>query len=155
MKMKTSTSTHETVMGRVTVRVDVFPMDSVEAIDVYEQDAVRFSSGGFRVEGFVNEIPAGTKFIPDTLAYMVEGDAVDAAREFLTDLHAQHRADAYDAADRAERPEGCSKGCTGRMCRDALHCDADAPAERECPYCGRICSVIEWADKHACSDCTA
>jgi len=22
------------------------------------------------------------------------------------------------------RPTGCSKGCTGRMCRDALHCDA-------------------------------
>lgn len=25
---------------------------------------------------------------------------------------------------RAERPRGCSKGCTGRMCRDALNCDA-------------------------------
>lgn len=23
-----------------------------------------------------------------------------------------------------ERPLGCSKGCTGRMCRDALNCDA-------------------------------
>lgn len=22
-----------------------------------------------------------------------------------------------------ERPQGCSKGCTGRLCRDALHCD--------------------------------
>ena len=22
-----------------------------------------------------------------------------------------------------ERPQGCSKGCTGRMCLDALNCD--------------------------------
>lgn len=25
---------------------------------------------------------------------------------------------------RNERPQGCSKGCTGRMCHDALNCDA-------------------------------
>ena len=25
-----------------------------------------------------------------------------------------------------ERPEGCSKGCAGRICLDALHCDAPA-----------------------------
>lgn len=25
---------------------------------------------------------------------------------------------------RGERPVGCSKGCTGRVCRDPLNCDA-------------------------------
>lgn len=28
-------------------------------------------------------------------------------------------------------------------------------SSRVCPYCGRICSIIEWQDKHACADCTA
>jgi hypothetical protein len=28
------------------------------------------------------------------------------------------------AATRDERPHGCSKDCAGRMCRDALNCDA-------------------------------
>ena len=27
-------------------------------------------------------------------------------------------------AQRGERPQGCSFDCTGRMCRNALHCDA-------------------------------
>jgi hypothetical protein len=33
----------------------------------------------------------------------------------------------------------------------ALEEETDPP--RECPYCGRICSVVEWLDKHACADC--
>ena len=28
-----------------------------------------------------------------------------------------------EVVTRDERPEGCSKGCAGRMCRDALNCD--------------------------------
>lgn len=31
--------------------------------------------------------------------------------------------DHFNPAALGERPVGCSKGCTGRMCRDALNCD--------------------------------
>lgn len=32
---------------------------------------------------------------------------------------------AVSARLQGERPQGCTKGCTGRMCRDALNCDAN------------------------------
>lgn len=47
--------------------------------------------------------------------------AVDGA---LPAIAAYFQAEAAIDKAKGERPEGCSKGCTGRMCRDALNCDA-------------------------------
>ena len=81
--MRTIQKTFNTIRGTEVVSIDIFKIDAVEAIDVYEQDARRFNSGGWRVEGTVSGVPAGTKFISDGLGYMVEGDAIDALRAFL------------------------------------------------------------------------
>lgn len=87
--MKTATHSFNTVHGLVSVRVDIFTLDKCEAVDVYEQDEQRFAHGGWRIEGFVNGTPYGTRFYPRNMlgtAYYGE-ETEDAARAFLADAH--------------------------------------------------------------------
>jgi hypothetical protein len=86
--MKTASHTFNTVHGNVTVDLDIFVMDWVEAVDVYDLDRFHFGSGGWRVEGKINGTPRGTRFYPNNIssAYVGE-DTEDAAREFLAAAH--------------------------------------------------------------------
>ena len=87
--MKTASHTFNTVHGAIIVSLDIFTMDAVEAVDVYELDSRRFSSGGYRIEGAVNGTPRGTRYYPNGIlgvAYFGEGTE-DAAREFLAVAH--------------------------------------------------------------------
>ena len=87
--MKTATHSFNTVHGLVSVRVDIFTLDKCEAVDVYEQDEQRFAHGGWRIEGFVNGTPYGTRFYPRNMlgtAYYGE-ESEDAVRAFLADAH--------------------------------------------------------------------
>jgi hypothetical protein len=87
--MKSATHTFNTVHGDVTVELDIFVVDKVEAIDAYDLDQCRFGSGGWRIEGKINGTPRGTRFYANgTLgaAYFGEGTE-DAAREVLAAAH--------------------------------------------------------------------
>lgn len=86
--MKTATHTFNTIHGEVSVQVDIFTIDAVEAIDVYDLDSRRFSSGGYRIEGFINGTPRGTRFYTGALGSSYYGeDTEDAARDFLAAAH--------------------------------------------------------------------
>lgn len=88
--MKTATHTFNTVHGQVTVQIDIFDMDAVEAIDVYELPADLYSSGGYRIEGVVNGVPRGTRFYSGLLGSSYYGEGTEeAARDFLADAHQQ------------------------------------------------------------------
>ena len=69
----------------VDVRVDIFPMDACEAIDVYGLPRDLYPDGGWRVEGFIDGRPAGTRFYSGGLgsAYYGQADTEEAARAFL------------------------------------------------------------------------
>ena len=87
--MKTATHSFNTVHGTVNVQVDIFRIDAVEAIDVYEQDESKFSLGGWRIEGMINGTPRGTHFYGNNdlaAKYFGEGTE-DAARAFLAEAH--------------------------------------------------------------------
>ncbi|MCO5110021.1 MAG: hypothetical protein M9929_04140 [Burkholderiaceae bacterium] len=87
--MKTATHQFNTVHGLVTVDLEIFDMDAVEAVDVYEQDRNWFGLGGWSIEGMVNGTPRGTRFYGRSklgAAYFGEGTE-DAAREFLASAH--------------------------------------------------------------------
>ncbi len=87
--MKSAKHQFNTVHGLIEVQVYIFDMDKVEAIDIYDQDAKRFSSGGWRIEGFVNGTPRGTHFYPKGMlgtSYFGEGTE-DAVRSFLAEAH--------------------------------------------------------------------
>lgn len=78
-----------TVHGLVNIEIDIFEMDSVESIDVFEQNEKTYHSGGWRIEGSINGTPAGTHFYPKGMlgtAYFGEGTE-DAARRFLAAAH--------------------------------------------------------------------
>ena len=89
--MKNATHTFNTIHGEVTVQIDIFKMDAVEAIDVYEQDRYYFGNGGYRIEGFINGVPLGTHFYGySNLAAKYFGEGTeDAARAFLAEAHQQ------------------------------------------------------------------
>lgn len=66
------------------VRLDIFTMDQCEAIDVYDLPSDLYSSGGYRIEGFVNGTPAGTRFYSGNLGSDYwGGDSDNVARTFL------------------------------------------------------------------------
>lgn len=70
--------------GTHTVKLDIFSMDGVEAIDVYGLPADLYDGGGFRIEGFVNGTPAGTRFYSGLLGSSYWGEeSGTVAREFL------------------------------------------------------------------------
>lgn len=78
----------QTVYGTVQIEVDVYRMDSIEAIDIWELPELAYGSGGYRVEGRINGIPRGQRFYPAGLAsFPIEGDASESAREFLAAAH--------------------------------------------------------------------
>lgn len=87
--MKTATHSFNTVHGLVNVQVDIFRIDAVEAIDVYEQDAAKFSLGGWRIEGMINGTPRGMHFYGNNeIAPAYFGDGTEeAARAFLAEAH--------------------------------------------------------------------
>lgn len=88
--MKTATHTFNTIRGQVTVQIDIFEMDAVEAIDVYELPADLYSSGGYRIEGFVNGVPRGTRFYTGLLGSSYYGEGTEeAACDFLAEAHQQ------------------------------------------------------------------
>ncbi len=83
--MKTETHTIQCADGTHEVRLDIFYMDAIEAIDVYELPADLYKNGGWRIEGFINNIPAGTRFYSRNLGSTYYGENSDlTAREFLT-----------------------------------------------------------------------
>ena len=87
--MKTASHEFKTVHGPVIVDLEIFDMDGVEAIEVYEQNPDWFGLGGWRVEGRINGTPRGTRFYGRSklgAAYFGEGTE-DAAREFLAAAH--------------------------------------------------------------------
>lgn len=87
--MKTATHTFNTIHGEVVVKIDIFTIDKVEAIDVYGQDPFYFGTGGYRIEGFINGVPFGTHFYGHSnlaAKYFGEGTE-DAARAFLAEAH--------------------------------------------------------------------
>lgn len=68
------------------VQLDIFTMDRVEAIDVYDLPPDLYSSGGWRVEGFINGAPAGTRFYSGNLGSNYWGEESDrVARDFMND----------------------------------------------------------------------
>lgn len=82
--MKTETHGIQCFDGTHEVRLDIFKMDAIEAIDVYDCSPQFFQDGGFRIEGFVNGTPAGTLFFSGNLGSKYWGeDSSDVAREFL------------------------------------------------------------------------
>ena len=86
---KSSTHQFNTAYGIVSVRIDVFRISALDAVEVYGQDRFYFGTGGFRVEGSVNGIPRGMHFYgysQKSAAYFA-GDARDAASAFLGDTH--------------------------------------------------------------------
>lgn len=87
--MKSAQHQFNTVHGLVNISIDIFDMDKVEAIDIYNQNEKRYQSGGWRIEGTVNGTPRGTHFYPKATlgtAYFGEGTE-DAARAFLAAAH--------------------------------------------------------------------
>lgn len=87
MSMTTNTHTIRCVDGEHTIRLDIFRVSAVEAIDVYEQDAIRFRDGGWRIEGSINGVPAGTQWHSGALGslYYGQDDSRDVALSFLAD----------------------------------------------------------------------
>lgn len=82
--MKTDNHTITCIDGAHEVKLDIFRMDHVEAIDVYDLPADLYSSGGYRIEGFVNGTPAGTLFYSGNLGSSYWGEQSDmVARDFL------------------------------------------------------------------------
>lgn len=82
--MKTETHTIDCFDGSYEITLDIFRMDHVEAIDVYDLPADLYSSGGYRIGAIINGIPSGTRFYSGNLGSAYYGeDSADAAREFL------------------------------------------------------------------------
>ena len=82
--MKHDSHTITCTDGVYEVKLDIFRMDHVEAIDVYDLPADLYSSGGYRIEGVINDMPAGTLFYCGNLGskYWGEGSEM-VARDFL------------------------------------------------------------------------
>jgi hypothetical protein len=83
--MKTAVHEFETIYGRLSIRVDIFTMDAVEA-DAYERPNARY-----RVEGFVNDIPAGTVFSSGDLGSCYIGNETDDAARAILAMHHESR----------------------------------------------------------------
>jgi len=85
--MKTAIHIIKCFDGSLEVILDIFKMDRAEAIDVYDQPADLFDGGGWRIEGFINGVPAGTQFYSGLLGshYWGQDDAEDVARDFVAD----------------------------------------------------------------------
>jgi len=82
--MKTETHTIHCGDGTHVVKLDIFRMDQVEAIDVYGLPADLYASGGYRIDGFINGTPVGTRFYSGNLGSHYWGAESDnVAREFL------------------------------------------------------------------------
>ena len=84
--MKTETHVINCVDGNHEVKLDIFKMDGVEAVEAYELPARMYSNGGFRIEAMVNGTPAGTHFYSGNLGSAYYGDSsAEAAREILAE----------------------------------------------------------------------
>lgn len=84
--MKTETHQIKCADGIHEVKLDIFKMDHIEAIDVYELPEDAYSSGGFRIEAFINGGPAGTFFYTGNLGSTYFGhDSGDAARAIVAE----------------------------------------------------------------------
>lgn len=84
--MKTKIHNINCFDGSHEIKLDIFRMDHVEAIDVYELPAKLYSSGGYRIEAIINGMPAGTRFYSGNLGSAYYGeDSSAAAREFMAD----------------------------------------------------------------------
>lgn len=84
--MKTEIHTIKCIDGNHEVKLDIFRMDHVEAIDVYNLSAKQYYSGGWRIEGFINNIPAGTLFYSGQLGSHYYGEeSCQVARDFLAE----------------------------------------------------------------------
>lgn len=82
--MKTDNHAVTCIDGTHDVRLDISRMDHVEAVDVYGLPADLYSSGGYRIEGFVNGTPAGTLFYSGNLGSNYCGEESHlVARDFL------------------------------------------------------------------------
>lgn len=84
--MKTETHNIQCVDGQHEVKLDIFVMDGVEAVEAYDLPRHRYSSGGFRIEAMVNGTPAGIFFYTGDLgSTYCGGDSSDAARAILAE----------------------------------------------------------------------
>ncbi len=84
--MKTETHVIDCIDGKHVVTLDIFQMDMVEAVDVYDLPADLYAAGGWRIEGAINDTPAGTRFYSGNLGSgYFGGESGDVAREFLAD----------------------------------------------------------------------
>lgn len=84
--MKTETHRIDCIDGSHEVQLDIFTMDAVEAVDVYELPANQYNNGGFRIEAMINGTPAGTHFYSGNLGSTYYGeDSSDAARAILAE----------------------------------------------------------------------
>ena len=83
----TSEFKFKTVDGEAVVHVDVFRMSPTEAVDAYGLDQSDYATGGYRIEGQVNGVPAGQYFAAHgmlSIYYPVDGiPSDDCARRFL------------------------------------------------------------------------
>lgn len=76
------------------VRLDIFRMSNVEAIDVYDLPADLYHAGGYRIEAIINDLPAGTRFYSGNLGSHYWGDeSIEVAHAFLADALRKHTAE--------------------------------------------------------------
>jgi len=82
------------------IRLDIFSMDGVEATDVYGRPRDLYRDGGWRIDGFFDGTPIGTKFYSGLLGspYWGQADSSEVAREFLADAV---------GGDAESTPQGC------------------------------------------------
>jgi len=67
------------------IRLDIFPMAAVEAVEGYDLPRDLYHDGGWRIEGLLDGVPVGTRFYSGLLgsAYWGQADSSEVAREFL------------------------------------------------------------------------
>ncbi len=84
--MKTETHTITCSSGTFRVRLDIHHMEHQEAVDVYDLPEENYKHGGYRIEGFVNDVSTGSKFYSGSLDEDYWGGRTDiAARNVLSD----------------------------------------------------------------------
>lgn len=89
--VRTASNTFQTIHGDVTIDLEVFWMDAVEAIDCYDLDRWDYALGGWRIEATINGIPRGHRNCPASGSplplYAGGDDTTEVARHFLAIAH--------------------------------------------------------------------